>query len=125
MLPKNKLQVNWIGPFQVIACYEYSYRIRHLLTGEGREAHHSRLHFYRDAKLMVTKTFKQHVANQDMLLLIEQIQNHRWNEKGKHWELLVKWQGLEDMESSWEPLKNMARDVPTMAVWCLQLVKMA
>ena len=63
---------------------------------------------------MVTETLKQHVANQDMPLIVEQIPNHRSNDKGKHWELLVKWQGFEDMEYSWEPIKYIVRDVPTM-----------
>nr|CCA27858.1 AlNc14C752G12483 [Albugo laibachii Nc14] len=88
LLPKNKLEVTWIDPFQLIACYEYSCRIRHFLTVKEREAHHLRLKFYRDAKPMVTETLKQHVANQDMV--------------SKIW------------KSSREPIKNMVHDVPMM-----------
>ena len=49
---------------------------------------------------------------------MEAIQNHR-KARGNKWELLVKWLGLEEVESSWEPLEKLRLDIPKMvSLYC-------
>jgi hypothetical protein len=92
--------------------------IQHLFTSKEVEVHHSRLKFYRDATMNTTAEIKAHISNQDVLLGVEEIQNHRKVARNK-WELKVKWLGLEEVESSWEPFEKLRQDVPRLvSVYC-------
>ncbi|KAG4042647.1 hypothetical protein PC123_g21865 [Phytophthora cactorum] len=47
-----------------------------------------------------------------MVLGVEDIRNHRFNDALVRWELQVSWMGLQAIEDSWEPLDVLAQDVP-------------
>nr|CCA16690.1 chromodomain protein putative [Albugo laibachii Nc14] len=101
-LHPNKLRLNCLGPYRVIQCKEYSCVIKHLFTGRESEVYHSRLKFYRDSELEASEEIMAHVLNKDLLLNVDSIRGHR--KVQEQWELLVKWQGLEEVEeASWEP----------------------
>ena len=53
-----------------------------------------------------------HVLKQRLLLSMGSLRGHR--KVQEKWELLVKWQGLEEVEASWEPYVSLKRDVPTL-----------
>ncbi|CCI11573.1 unnamed protein product [Albugo candida] len=86
--------------------------IKHLFTGRANEVHHGRLKFYRDSELEATDDIVAHVLNQDLMLNVESIRGHR-KVHGK-WEFLIQWQGLEEVEASWEPYVSLKRDVPIL-----------
>ncbi|KAG2978338.1 hypothetical protein PC119_g21766 [Phytophthora cactorum] len=52
------------------------------------------------------------VSRQRMVLGVEDIRNHRFNDALVRWELQVSWMGLQAIEDSWEPLDVLAQDVP-------------
>ncbi|ETK81236.1 hypothetical protein F441_23036 [Phytophthora nicotianae CJ01A1] len=111
-LPNTKLLAHWVGPLKVIEALPQSYQIEHLVTGRKYEVHASRLKFYADADLETSAEQTELVTSQGMLLGVDQIVNHRYNELSARWELFVSWLGLQSIENSWEPLSTMSQDVP-------------
>ncbi|KAE8981370.1 hypothetical protein PR001_g24019 [Phytophthora rubi] len=53
-------------------------------------------------------------ASQGTLLAVEALVDHRYHTSMKMFEIKVKWQGLEEVEDSWEPLKSIVEDVPKL-----------
>jgi len=110
----SKLLVTWTGPHKVVRADSYSFRVRHLLTGDEHDVHASRLKFYADDKLNITEELLDHIASQGITLAINTIKEHRWNAAIDDYEVLVSWRGLEAIEDSWEPMKVLGRDVKVL-----------
>jgi hypothetical protein len=73
----------------VTKALEYSYKIEHLLTGDVVEVHGSRLKFFEDRSLNMTDEIYEHVAKQVIVMGVEEIKDHRFNEATQQWELLT------------------------------------
>jgi transposase InsO family protein len=110
----NKLLVTWVGPYRVVSSAEYYFTVEHLVTGKCLKVHPSRLKLYADNALNVTTELLEHVASQGTMLAVEALSGHRFNTEMKAYEIQVKWQGLEDIEDSWEPLATIKEDVPLL-----------
>ncbi|GAB9476895.1 hypothetical protein Gpo141_00013953 [Globisporangium polare] len=108
----GKLIATWIGPYKVVEALKYAFMVEHLLSKE--RVHASRLKLYHDATLNMTRKLGEHVAAPDMLLGVDTIYEHRYNEEMQNQKLKVKWLGFEDIEDSWEPLDSVAADVPVL-----------
>ncbi len=108
---KDKLLVMWVGPYQVVAADEYTFRVKHLVTGVESDVHSSRLKFYYDGSLNVTEEIREHVASQGIILAVEELLAHRWSANKKDYEILVRWKGLEPIEDSWESLTSLYKDI--------------
>ncbi|KAE8884741.1 hypothetical protein PF007_g24758 [Phytophthora fragariae] len=113
-LHANKLSVTWVGPYRVTGATEYYFTVEHLVTGKSTNVHPSRLKHYTDSSLNVSAELIDHVASQGTLLAVEALVDHRYNTSMKMFEIKVKWQGLEEVEDSWEPLKSIVEDVPKL-----------
>jgi len=113
-LYSNKLLVTWVGPYRVVSSAEYYFTVEHLVTGKCLKVHPSRLKLYADNALNVTTELLEHVASQGTMLAVEALSGHRFNTEMKAYEIQVKWQGLEDIEDSWEPLATIKEDVPLL-----------
>lgn len=110
----NKLQARWLGPFAVIETRSHAFMIQHLVTKALSEVHGSRLKFYCDPSLAVTEEILELVASQSTKIGVEDVVGHRWNDRTKQWELMIKWRGLQEQENSWEPFVTMHEDIPNM-----------
>eukprot|EP00644_Phytophthora_capsici_P003289 jgi/Phyca11/102760/e_gw1.7.502.1 len=111
---QDKLLVTWVGPYQVTRADQHSFRVRHLLTGDEADVHPSRLKFYADKSLLVSEELRDHVAAQGIVLSVEKLKGTRWNKDKKDYEVLVSWKGLEAIEDSWEPTKQLSKDIPVL-----------
>ncbi|KAJ0400435.1 hypothetical protein ATCC90586_006519 [Pythium insidiosum] len=111
---QDKLQVTWVGPYQVVGSDTHSFRVRHLVTGAERDVHPSRLKFYADESFEVTEDILEHVAAQGIVLSVAGLRDHRWNDSKSQYELLVEWTGLEPIENSWESLNSLYKDIPAL-----------
>jgi hypothetical protein len=109
----NKLLGQCLGPFKVVEARPHSFGIQHLISGREYDVHGSRLKFYADAELNQTAELLELVSSQGMMLGVQAICDHRFNESLERWELLVSWRGLQAIENSWEPFTNLLHDVPT------------
>lgn len=97
----GNLHVRWIGHFQVISAQLHSFRIPHLLNGDERDVHASRLKFYSDSSLDVSEEIREHIASQGIILVVKGFLDYRSvGAKNRLYEIMVKWQGLEDIGNS-------------------------
>lgn len=113
----NKLQSVWKGPFRVVGTKSKCvFRIQHLVTGKTMDAHVTRMKFYADDNLELTEELVEHVSNQGFELLVEAINDYRYADQRKSWELLLSWSGFEQVEDSWEPMAAILADVPQLTL---------
>ncbi|KAH7467435.1 Transposon Ty3-G Gag-Pol polyprotein [Phytophthora ramorum] len=110
----NKLLVTWVGPYRVMRADVHSFMVQHLITGAELDVHASRLKFYADSSLDVTEELLEHISSQGIILAVEKLKEHQWNDNIKDYEILVQWKGLEAIEDSYEPLTTLSRDVPKL-----------
>ncbi|RAW21378.1 hypothetical protein PC110_g22179, partial [Phytophthora cactorum] len=88
-LPNNKLLGQWAGLFKVTEAKPHSFVIQHLISDREYDVHASRLKFYADSELNQTAELLQLVSRQGMVLGVEDIRNHRFNDALDRWELQV------------------------------------
>ena len=65
-------------------------------------------------QLDTTEEILRHVQRQKVLYSIEKLLDLRYEKSLKEWQVLVKWQGFEDFEDSWEPVKSLKKDIPRL-----------
>ncbi|KAE9275909.1 hypothetical protein PF008_g29226 [Phytophthora fragariae] len=111
---QNKLLVTWVGPYVVTKCNAHPFTVKHLVTGRESNVHASRLKFFAESDLEVTEELREHIAAQGIVLKVEAIRQHRWNEDVHDYQLAISWEGLEAIEDSWEPLKVMHQDIKVL-----------
>ena len=112
---RDKLRTTWCGPAVVsLVVSDWVYEIRNLITAGVRRVHASRLRFYSDQNLHMTKDFLAHVAHISEGFEVEKIVDVREHEKGNGFEVFIKWLGLQSVENSWEPAQNIFEDVPVI-----------
>ena len=93
--------------------------MQQLITKKKRRVHASRLKFYHDASLNISEKWLGHVSRQNEPLTIEELKDIRWNREVKDYQVFVKWDGLDEVENSWEPMKKLFKDIPKMlATYC-------
>ncbi|POM67025.1 LOW QUALITY PROTEIN: Hypothetical protein PHPALM_17042 [Phytophthora palmivora] len=101
------------GPFKIVKANPHSFLIQHLVSGREYDVHTSRFKFYADEQLNTNPELLEFASNQGAMLGVEGFSDRRFNETFDRWELFVSWTGLQDIESSWEPLTTLLQDVPT------------
>ncbi|KAH9086029.1 hypothetical protein Ae201684P_005725 [Aphanomyces euteiches] len=115
----TKLSLVWRGPEQVTRVVtDYVMETQQLVPPYGVSLHHAcRMKMYAEAGLEVTEDLLEHIAFGDDGFHVERLDGVRVQD-GRY-EVLVKWLGLEDEESSWEPAQNLLDDIPVVFVkWC-------
>ncbi|KAG3024513.1 hypothetical protein PC119_g8452 [Phytophthora cactorum] len=87
-------------------------RIDQRLSNNKLFVHATRLKFYADHDFNVTTEILEFTTQQGMLLGVEAITDHRYNDVLERWELRVSWCGLQNMEDSWVALTELLKGVP-------------
>jgi hypothetical protein len=62
----------------------------------------------------VTQDLLDHVAYVEGGHIVEELRDCRFDKTQKHWTILVKWMGLSEAETTWEPVTNLVEDVPVL-----------
>ncbi|KAH9086321.1 hypothetical protein LEN26_020213, partial [Aphanomyces euteiches] len=115
----TKLSLVWRGPEQVTRVVtDYVMETQQLVPPYGVSLHHAcRMKMYAEAGREGTEDLLEHIAFGDGGFHVERLDGVRVQD-GRY-EVLVKWLGLEDEESSWEPAQNILDDIPVVFVkWC-------
>jgi hypothetical protein len=121
MIPRNKLRVKWLGPFQIVDTVNDSvYKVKNIVTGKESMVHAQRIRAYADASLDITEDIIDQAANDSWSTHVDSIIGVRLVDGGE-FELKVKWLGFE--ETTWEPLQTLHEDVPEKVLAYLQRVR--
>ena len=92
------------------------YAVQHLVTAEPRDIHAARMRVYADDTLEITG---------ELLKVLQQLENQRehhirsisaikWAASGDEFVVKVAWEGLEEAESTWEPVSRVFYKVPAV-----------
>ena len=104
--------MKWSGPAEVVGTTSnWIFTIRNLITQETREVHASRLKFYVDASLNVTAPLLEQVAHNSEGHVVDRIDDHKYDRQSKQYKFHIRWRGLSNAESSWEPIQQVFEDV--------------
>ena len=110
----NKLASTWTGPYVLKKFIsEWVVNVQHLVTSDVKTVHTTRIRPYSDKLLNVTVAMKdQLMHDQWSLHTVEEIRDSR-ESRGKR-EFLIKWLGIDEEDSTWEPEENLLEDIPKM-----------
>ena len=113
----RKLMSTWSGPWRVANDdQDHVYVVQPLVTGELRKVHVARMRFYDDDQLKTTG---------EVLKVCQQLENQadyqirgisaiKRAASGDEFVVKVAWEGLEEAESSWEPVSRVFHDAPAV-----------
>ncbi|KAE9044263.1 hypothetical protein PR002_g2911 [Phytophthora rubi] len=69
---------------------------------------------YADDSLEVTDELLEHVSAQGIVLAVDKLKSHRWSDEIGDYEIQVGWKGLQSIEDSYEPLTDLAKEIPIL-----------
>ena len=107
--PPTKFHTFWKGPFRVVNTVGSKYTVQHLVTGKNQDFHVAQL------KLFVydpARVNPEEIAyRDDQSFTVENVLLHRGDtKKNSTLEFLIKWQGYDDSENTWEPWSKDIRE---------------
>ena len=111
----NKLEVRWAGPMRVTAILnDWSFEVEDLVHGRRTVRHGTMMRKYADQHLCVTTALRTQLAHDDAAWFqVEQILEWRRLPR-KAVEAKVRWVSFGAEADSWEPLEQLAKDVPVL-----------
>ncbi|CEO95672.1 hypothetical protein PBRA_009680 [Plasmodiophora brassicae] len=110
----EKLFLKWRGPYRVTDVHSgYVFEVEDIISGDKHVVHGSRLQFYCDKNLNITEELREQIAYDNAKWEIDTISDARMNRE-QTLELLIKWRGFSEDESSWEPAQIIIEDQPRM-----------
>lgn len=112
----NKLALIWRGPKRIVkALNDYTFEIVDIIPPFDVSVRHaSRLQLYREAARGRVEELQEQAIYGEGGHLVEALRECRLSPATHRYEILVKWFGLDDVESSWEPAENIRHDVPQL-----------
>jgi hypothetical protein len=112
---RSKLQIRWLGPRRVIqAITDWIFMVEDLRDSKQSIHHVSRLKLFAAKDLLVTQDLLDHVAYVEGGHIVEELRDCRFDKGTKQWTILVKWMGLSEAGTTWEPVANLVADVPVL-----------
>jgi hypothetical protein len=110
----SKLTLRWKGPYRVVRVVsDHLMEVQQLVPPAETTLHHtSRLRLYCEGGREVDEDLKAQIAFGDEGFYVEELQDMRLHNGA--WEVKIKWLGLDDLESSWEPATSIYEDVPVL-----------
>ncbi|RQM20159.1 hypothetical protein B5M09_010820 [Aphanomyces astaci] len=110
----GKLTLRWKGSYRVVKVVsDHLMEVQQLVPPDAISLHHaSRLRMYCEGGLEVDEALKAQIAFGDEGFYVEAIQDLRMHDTV--WQLKMKWYGLDDLESSWEPALSIYEHVPVL-----------
>ncbi len=97
----EKLAPNYLGPYQVIKREGSIITIRNLDNNADKKVHKAFIRRFRRSKDMTMEQIVDLTGADRQEILVTAIENHRWNDRDREYEFLVRWGG--DTDPSWEP----------------------
>ena len=109
-----KLMNTWTGRRVVSKTGGHVYGVEDIITGRSREVHIARMRPYADASLNVTAELKEVFNNLKSQgeLDMERIEGADLEADSEEDVVKVKWVGLDEEETTWEPVSTIYADAP-------------
>ncbi|KAH9109322.1 hypothetical protein AeMF1_015599 [Aphanomyces euteiches] len=110
----GKLTLRWKGPCRVVRVLsDHLMEVEQLVPPRETTLHHAcRLRLCHEGGRDVDEDLVAQIAFGDEGFYVEGIEDLRMHDGV--WQLKIKWMGLEDAESSWEPALSIYEDVPVL-----------
>ena len=95
---------------------EHVYAVQHLVPSELRDVHVARMRFYADDNLEITGELREvsHQLENQGEYHIRSISAIKRAVSGDEFVVKVAWEGLEEAESTWEPVSRVFHDAPAV-----------
>ncbi|KAE8953042.1 hypothetical protein PR002_g32505 [Phytophthora rubi] len=112
----NKLALVWRGPKRIVrALNDYTFEVQDLIEPYAITIRHAaRLQLYREAARGQVEELTEQAIHGEGGHLVEALRACRLSPDTQQWELQVKWFGLDEVETSWEPAEVIKEDVPVL-----------
>ncbi|KAG6610583.1 uncharacterized protein IUM83_06707 [Phytophthora cinnamomi] len=112
----NKLALVWRGPKRIVrALNDYTFEVQDLIESYAITIRHAaRLQLYREAARGQVEELTEQAIHGEGGHLVEALSACRLSPDTQQWELQVKWFGLDEVETSWEPAEVIKEDVPVL-----------
>ena len=124
---RPKLINTWTGPWRVVSkTGGHAYRVKDIATGRLREVHIAQMQPYADASLTVTAELKEVFNNMKSqgefdMEMVDAVDSAAGNEE---YVVKVKWVGLDEEDTTWEPLSTIHTDAPKYVVAQLRKLRL-
>ncbi|KAH9109558.1 hypothetical protein AeMF1_015387 [Aphanomyces euteiches] len=83
----------------------------------------SRVKLYAEESFEVTVELLEHISEQGIMLKVSSISTHKLDKDAGEYVLLVHWEGLEEIEASWERLSKLMRECPAVVQAYVKTIK--
>ncbi|GMF23670.1 unnamed protein product [Phytophthora fragariaefolia] len=110
----NKLALVWRGPKRIVrALNDFTVEVQDIVQPFKLSVRHaSRQQLYRDARRGQVDELQEQAIYGEGGHLVEALRECRLSPDSHCYEIFVKWYGLGDVESSWEPADSIKQDAP-------------
>ncbi|KAE9213617.1 hypothetical protein PF005_g10134 [Phytophthora fragariae] len=110
----NKLALVRRGLKRIVrALNDFTFEVQDIVQPYEMSARHaSRLQLYRDARRGQVDELQEQAIYGEGGHLVEALRECRLSPDSHRYDIFVKWYGLDDVESSWEPADSIKQDVP-------------
>ena len=110
---KEKLQLTWIGPFQVMDVDSpWVYKVRNIANGSEKMVHACRLRFYEDKYLEEDTELVEQFLRDSRGFEVHALVAHRYNAETLRYQMKVRWWGLEATGDTWVDVYDLMEEVP-------------
>jgi hypothetical protein len=108
--PPTKFHTPWKGPMRVIASKKNTYTLQDLVTNKEYEYHVTQLKTFQYDR---NETDPVDIARKEAQeFVVDQVLQHRGDPKKRSTlEFLIKWEGYDDSNNSWEPWANVKDNI--------------
>ena len=109
----SKVMVRWQGPYEVIRPVEPPTVFAVRLVGSKTEklVHCQKMRRIAGPGLFVSQAVQNSALHDLQRFLVESIDDWTYDEDGEAVKVLVRWQGYDESERTWEPLQQVYEDV--------------
>ena len=105
--------VRWQGPYEVVRVAEPSaiFEVRLVGTTTPKKVHWQKMRRIAGPGLFVSQAVQNSALHDLQRFLVESIDDWGYDDDGETVKVLVRWQGYDESERTWEPLQQVYEDV--------------
>ena len=109
----SKIMVRWQGPYEIIRAVEPPtiFGVRLVGTTVEKLVHWQKMRRIAGPGLFISQTVQNSALHDLQRFLVESIDDWKYDQDGSTVRVLIRWQGYDESERTWEPLLQVYEDV--------------